>query len=77
MPDSLIAQMLRAIEETVMQSVPQTEGALAPVADMLRYSLESGGKRVRPLLTLLFCDAAGGDWHTALDFGAAVEFVHT
>ena len=27
----------------------------------MRYSVENGGKRVRPLLTLLFCDACGGE----------------
>ena len=31
------------------------------VFDSMRYSVENGGKRVRPLLTLLFCDACGGD----------------
>jgi geranylgeranyl diphosphate synthase type II len=72
-----IPEMLRAIEKTVQESVPHTEGELAPVAEMLRYSLESGGKRVRPLLTLLFCEAAGGEWKNALRFAAAVEFVHT
>ena len=72
-----IPEMLRAIEETVNASVPPTQGELAPVAEMLRYSLESGGKRVRPLITLLFCDAAGGDWNRALRFASAVEFVHT
>ena len=30
------------------------------IFDSMRYSVENGGKRVRPLLTLLFCDACGG-----------------
>jgi geranylgeranyl diphosphate synthase, type I len=34
------------------------------------------GKRVRPLLVLLTCAAAGCDWHDALPAAAAVELVH-
>ena len=65
------------IEEELAASVPALEGELAMVPEMLRYSLESGGKRVRPLLCLLWCAAAGGDVNKALPFAAAVEFVHT
>ena len=65
------------IEREIENSVPALSGELAMVPEMLRYSLESGGKRVRPLLCLLFCEAAGGDADKALPFAAAVEFVHT
>jgi len=34
------------------------------------------GKRIRPLLVLLSCSAAGGDWQKALPAAAAVELVH-
>ncbi len=34
------------------------------------------GKRLRPLFTLLTCQAAGGDPHDALPAAAAVELVH-
>lgn len=34
------------------------------------------GKRIRPLLVLLTCSAAGGDWRKALPAAAAVELVH-
>ena len=77
MADALFNEMLQSVERAVMENAPQTEGLLSPVRDMLLYSLESGGKRVRPLLTLLFCDAAGGDWQNALPFACAVEYVHT
>jgi geranylgeranyl diphosphate synthase type II len=41
------------------------------------YSLLSGGKRVRPILTLEFCKACGGDFNMAVPFACAVEMVHT
>ena len=36
----------------------------------------SSGKRVRPLLCLLACQSAGGDWHQAVPAGSALEIVH-
>jgi geranylgeranyl diphosphate synthase type I len=34
------------------------------------------GKRIRPLLVLLTCSAAGGDWNLALPGASAVELIH-
>lgn len=39
--------------------------------------LVSGGKRVRPLLTVLVCEAFEGDTDRALDYAVGVELVHT
>lgn len=45
--------------------------------DAMRYSLMAGGKRIRPILTLKFCEAAGGSLEQALPFACAVEMLHT
>jgi geranylgeranyl diphosphate synthase type I len=37
---------------------------------------EATGKRIRPLLVLLTCSAAGGNWKQALPAAAAVELIH-
>ena len=42
-----------------------------------RYSLLTGGKRIRPILTLAAADLCGGDLQKALPFAAAIEMVHT
>ncbi|MCB8967457.1 MAG: polyprenyl synthetase family protein [Ardenticatenaceae bacterium] len=34
------------------------------------------GKRIRPLLCLLVCQAAGGDWQQAVPAAAAIEILH-
>jgi geranylgeranyl diphosphate synthase type I len=36
----------------------------------------ASGKRIRPMLTLLSCQACGGDWQMALPAAAAVELLH-
>ena len=45
--------------------------------EAMRYSLLAGGKRIRPILTMKFCEAAGGTMEDALDFGCGVEMLHT
>ena len=42
----------------------------------MRYSALSPGKRLRPLLALTACAAAGGRWRDALPAAVAVECVH-
>jgi geranylgeranyl diphosphate synthase, type II len=50
---------------------------LGRLEEVLRYALESGGKRVRPVLCLAVAEAAGGEVAPALPAAAAVELVHT
>lgn len=54
-----------------------TGDAPAAVVEAMGYSLLAPGKRLRPLLTLLACEAAGGSVADALPAAVAVEMVHT
>lgn len=47
------------------------------VYDAMSYSLENGGKRIRPLLCYEFCKACGGDESKADAYAVAVEMIHT
>jgi len=47
------------------------------LASPMRHSLLSGGKRVRPTLTVLTCEAVGGEMEDALEFAVGIELVHT
>lgn len=42
----------------------------------IRYTLELGGKRMRPTLVLLACDMVGGDWRKAIAPALGVELFH-
>ncbi|MDE3056830.1 MAG: polyprenyl synthetase family protein [Bacteroidota bacterium] len=42
----------------------------------LKYILSGGGKRIRPLLILLSCEAVGGKARDALHAAVAIEIVH-
>ncbi len=43
----------------------------------MAYLLEAGGKRIRPLLLALSCEAVGGSLASCLDAAVAVELLHT
>ena len=54
-----------------------TAGGPSSLREAMRYSLLAPGKRLRPLLTLLACEAVGGDINDALPAACAVEMIHT
>lgn len=80
--------MLTSIEaelKQVVDLVGTAKGTSAEHRAMLAYHMgwegpgagpDAMGKRLRPLLVLLACSAAGGDWQQALPAAAAVELVH-
>ncbi len=60
----------RRLEAVLAETEPDTL-----TAEMEHVSL-SGGKRVRPTVTVLVCDALGGDTSEALDYAVGIELVH-
>lgn len=70
------ADELRELVEAHLRSLRFSPdlGGLEPA---LRYSLEAGGKRIRPVLCLAVTEAAGGDAERALPAASALELVHT
>jgi geranylgeranyl diphosphate synthase, type II len=67
---------LRALVETYLGELAFTP-ELGGLEEAVRYPLESGGKRVRPVLSLAVAEAAGGTAEHCLPAAAAVELVHT
>lgn len=79
-------QMLPAIEQEMQNCVDTAKNdGLEEFHLMMAYHLgwegelagpKARGKRIRPMLTLLTAEAAGGKWEQALPAAAAVELVH-
>nr|WP_197714798.1 farnesyl diphosphate synthase [Maliibacterium massiliense] len=78
---SLFAQQYQTYLDRTNQALSQALCARSDIPSPLReamgYSLEAGGKRIRPVLLLACCDIAGGDTARALPFACAVEMIHT
>ena len=64
--DTKLAEYFRA------DDMPQ-----AGLFEAMRYSLNAGGKRIRPILVLEFCRITGGDCDKALPVACAIEMLHT
>ncbi len=54
-----------------------SENMSSTVLEAMKYSVSNGGKRIRPILAVEFAKACNGDVSAALDFGCAVEMIHT
>lgn len=73
---------MRAADE-LLEAVERYLAAVAFSPDLggleeaARYGLESGGKRIRPVLCLAVAEAAGGAVDESLAAAAALELVHT
>jgi geranylgeranyl diphosphate synthase type II len=57
--------------------LPKPHGPSGPVIEAMRYSLMSGGKRVRPILLLAGAQAVGSDQKVLLPAACALECIHT
>jgi len=81
---NLHAAMLTAIEDDLCLSIQTLNGAVyQEMSEMIEYHLglletsqKARGKRFRPLLTLLCCQAAGGDWRLAVPAASCIELIH-
>jgi octaprenyl-diphosphate synthase len=51
--------------------------SVALIPDLTRHLIDSGGKRLRPLLTLAAASACGNRNNLHIRLAAAVEFIHT
>lgn len=66
-----------AVEQALRELLPAASVAPARLHEAMHYALFPGGKRLRPMLVLLGCQAAGGELARALPAAAALECLHT
>ncbi len=73
--DQLIAEALELVEARLTERVQSREPLLT---DISSYLIGSGGKRVRPAVTLLIYRACGGrELRDIIDVAAALELIHS
>lgn len=65
------------IETELERVLSKGDTSYPKLFEAIRYSVGSGGKRIRPVLTLEFCRLFGGDIRKALPLAAAIELIHT
>ena len=67
----------KIIDKALDNYLPETDEYPAVIHKAIRYSVFSGGKRIRPILTIAACQAVGGKDKDSLKPACAVELVHT
>ena len=74
----MMEETLRAYKERLEKALSDLpmEGAPDILKESMRYSLLSGGKRLRGCLLLSACEMAGGHADDALPFACALEMIH-
>ncbi len=77
MVENTLKNYLDMIEDYINNSIEKSCYDEEIVADAMRYSLQNGGKRIRPVLVLEFCRLCSGDVAKALPFAVAIEMIHT
>ena len=72
-------QKLRSVvEDALAVSIDQLSPACPDrLREAMHYSLMAGGKRLRPVLTLLACEACGGEIEAAIPAACGIEMIHT
>jgi octaprenyl-diphosphate synthase len=69
-----LASELSSLEEHLSRATDDAEATLQAAA---RHLVGSGGKRIRPTVTLLACGACGGELRAAVPFACAAELTHS
>ncbi len=77
MQDRTYDEYRALVEEYLLNFLPRVDNKSISLYEAMKYSLNAGGKRLRPVLLLASCEFAGGDVYEALPFACAVEYIHT
>ncbi|GIQ65900.1 farnesyl-diphosphate synthase [Paenibacillus cisolokensis] len=75
-----LAEQAGRIEDALKTAIPANWDVPDKLKDAMMYSIEAGGKRLRPVLVLAAAEAVKGDAQAsacALPVACAVEMVHT
>ncbi len=65
------------VNKALSEYIPRGDRYAKTLRDAVRYSLMSGGKRIRPILTLAACEAVSGGYKKAMPLAVAIEMIHT
>lgn len=68
---------LKLIEKSLRKELRVRETAPSAIHKAMQYAVFTGGKRFRPVLALIACEACGGKARKAVPAAIAIELIHT
>ncbi len=72
-----MAERTEMINGILKSFMPEETGLAGRVAEAMNYSVDAGGKRIRPMLMLETYRLFGGEGEKVYPFMAAMEMIHT
>jgi geranylgeranyl diphosphate synthase type II len=75
--DAYIGERVARIDAELDRYLPAGKRLPTSLHEAMRYSIFAGGKRIRPLLMIAACEAAGGIITNVLPAACAMEMIHT
>ncbi|XP_023642730.1 geranylgeranyl pyrophosphate synthase 10, mitochondrial isoform X2 [Capsella rubella] len=72
---SYMKRKSKLVNKALEEAVPLCEPVLK-IREAMRYTLLSGGKRIRPMICLAACELVGGKESTAMPAACAIEMIH-
>ena len=73
----LMQEKTQELEQIITQFLPPEEGFQKTVLEAMNYSIQAGGKRLRPMLMMEIYRMCGGKSTVIEPFLAAIEMIHT
>ena len=68
---------LNLVDKTLIELIKSDKDQYKALNEAMEYSVSAGGKRVRPMLAMAFCDLCGASPEKSLYPACGVEFIHT
>ena len=75
--EARLGSLARIVDRALEKYLPPSTRLPARLHEAMRYSIFGGGKRLRPALAILACEALGGARADALPAACALEMIHT
>lgn len=73
----ILAAKAEEVELKLEELMTLKEEIAPQLTEAMKYTLLSGGKRIRPVLSLLTVELLGGNYQAALKAGSALEMIHS
>lgn len=67
----------RVVDQALRDYLPKPTEWPERLHEAMNYSLNAGGKRLRPILAIAAAEALGKDYHAVLAAACALEMIHT
>lgn len=72
-----IDELQQIIDKELNNIFINRTGYQEKIFEAMKYSLFTGGKRIRPILSLKSCEMVKGSYEEAIPFALALEMIHT